>query len=95
MIYFRLNGCDISFDAKAPADITLKQLLKQCDRIKPDWCACGIMSINTPEDDDYTDLFFTYDDVRKNPEIPENDISCTIEPQEGMKEDPPELTADV
>lgn len=32
---FVLNGCDISFVAEAPADITLEQLLKQCDRIKP------------------------------------------------------------
>ena len=41
---FILNGCDISFIAEAPEDITLKQLLKQCDKIKPDWCACGICS---------------------------------------------------
>lgn len=38
---FILNGCDISFIAEAPDDITLKQLLKQCDKIKPDWSACG------------------------------------------------------
>lgn len=36
---FVLNGCDISFTAEAPEDITLKQLLKQCDKIQPDWCA--------------------------------------------------------
>lgn len=30
---FWLDGCDISFIASAPEDITLKQLLKQCDRI--------------------------------------------------------------
>ena len=30
---FILNGCDISFIAEAPEDITLKQLLKQCDKI--------------------------------------------------------------
>ena len=41
---FILNGCDISFIAEAPEDITLKQLLKQCDKINPDWCACGICS---------------------------------------------------
>lgn len=41
-IFFVLNGCDIQLLAKAPSDITLEQLLKQCDRIKPDWCACGI-----------------------------------------------------
>ena len=43
-IKFILDGCDISFIAEAPADITLKQLLKQCDKIKPDYCACGICS---------------------------------------------------
>lgn len=35
---FVLDGCDISFVAEAPSDITLEQLLKQCDKIKPDWC---------------------------------------------------------
>lgn len=30
---FILNGCDISFIAEAPEDITLKQLLKQCDQV--------------------------------------------------------------
>ena len=29
-VKFVLNGCDISFVAEAPADITLEQLLKQC-----------------------------------------------------------------
>lgn len=33
---FLLDGCDISFIAEAPADITLKQLLAQCDRIQED-----------------------------------------------------------
>ena len=33
---FILNGCDISFIAEAPEDITLKQLLRQTDKIKPD-----------------------------------------------------------
>ena len=45
-IKFILNGCDISFIAEAPEDITLKQLLRQCDKIKPDWCACGICSVD-------------------------------------------------
>ena len=39
-----LDGCDISFLAEAPRDITLEQLLKQADKIKPMWCACGICS---------------------------------------------------
>lgn len=40
-IRFWLDGCDISFIASAPENITLKQ----CDRIKPDWCACGIKNV--------------------------------------------------
>ena len=44
-IKFVLNGCDIQFFAIAPRDITLEQLLKQCDRIEPHWCACGIRSL--------------------------------------------------
>lgn len=40
-IRFILNGCDISFIAEAPEDITLKELLAQTDKIKPEWCACG------------------------------------------------------
>lgn len=70
---FLLNGCDISFLAEAPADITLKQLLKQCDRIIPDWCACGICSAEDFNDEDI-ELRFTYNDVKKLQE----DVSCTI-----------------
>lgn len=73
---FILNGCDISFYAEAPEDITLKQLLKQADRIKPDWCACGICSSKHP--DENTEIYFTYDDVVKASE----DVSCTIKPLE-------------
>lgn len=76
-IRFILNGCDIWFYAEAPKDITLEQLLKQADRIKPDYCACGICS-----DKDKTnplEIVFTYDDVRKTDES----VSCTIKPKEG------------
>ena len=69
---FILNGCDISFYAEAPEDITLKQLLAQCDRIEPDWCACGICSSN--HKDENTEIFITYNDVRKVNE----DVCCTI-----------------
>ena len=30
---FILNGCDISFIAEAPEDMTVKQLVEQADRI--------------------------------------------------------------
>ena len=42
---FVLNGCDISFVAEAPSDITLSELIKQCDKIRPRWCACGVCSL--------------------------------------------------
>lgn len=62
-IKFLLDGCDISFYAEAPADMTLEQLLKQCDRIEPDYCRCGIRSADF--DDDRLELRFDYDDVEK------------------------------
>ena len=74
---FILNGCDISFVAEAPEDITLKQLIKQCDKIKPDWCACGICSLDyvgLPNEID-PEIIIDYDSVRKA-----NDgICCRIE----------------
>lgn len=74
---FLLNGCDISFYAEAPEDITLKQLLQQCDRIVPDWCACGICSSNHKDKD--TEIYITYNDVWKANES----VSCKIkEPNE-------------
>ena len=68
---FILNGCDISFIAEAPEDITLKQLLKQCDKIKPHWCACGICSA---EENDEVEIIIDYNSVRKVNE----DVSCQI-----------------
>jgi len=74
-IIFELAGCDISFIAEAPEDITLKQLLKQCNKIKPNWCSCGInnldMEIYTEED---VEIIIDYDSVKKA----NDDISCTI-----------------
>ena len=68
---FILNGCDISFIAEAPKDITLEQLLKQCDRIKPDWCACGIRSCSEYEK---VEIRIDYDNVYKVDE----DVPCQI-----------------
>lgn len=70
-IKFLLNGCDINFIAEAPEDITLKQLLKQCDRISPSYCACGIC---TTDEEDETEIIIDYDDVRKVNE----DVACSI-----------------
>lgn len=75
MIKFVLNGCDISLIAEAPKDITLEQLLKQCDKIHPDWCACGIYSYeNLYGDLDLdTEIFIGYDSVTATEDAP-----CTI-----------------
>lgn len=73
-VKFWLEGCDIQFLAQAPEDITLKQLLKQCNRIIPDWCSCGI---NNKDIRDYqeVEIDIDYDDIKKMSE----DVSCTIE----------------
>ena len=75
-IKFVLNGCDISFTAEAPEDITLKQLLKQCDKIKPDWCACGICSYERAGFNETCEpeIIISYDDIRKS----SDDVSCRI-----------------
>lgn len=71
-IRFMLNGCDISFVAEGPADMTLEQLVKQASRIEPDWCACGIRKLFNQgkdglrgEDALPTEIIFDYEDVRK------------------------------
>ena len=70
-IQFVLNGCDISFYAEAPSDMTVKQLIEQADRIVPDWCACGVRS----RDMKYpAEIIFTYDDVWKT----SDDVCCRI-----------------
>lgn len=73
---FILNGCDISFTAEAPEDITLKQLLEQCDKIEPDWCACGICSYKKAEyDDKYEpEIIIGYNSIQKRDE----DVACRI-----------------
>lgn len=75
-IQFMLDGCDICFVAEAPEDITLKQLLKQCDRIEPHWCACGIRSaekVSWIKDAD-AEIIIDYDSIKKTRE----DVNCDI-----------------
>lgn len=74
-IKFILNGCDISFVAEAPGDMTVKQLIEQADRIKPNWCACGLCKA---DENDGVEIIFDYNDVYKVGE----DISCTIKDKE-------------
>lgn len=73
---FVLNGCDISFVAEAPEDITLKQLIKQCDKIKPDWCACGICSLDYAghSEDEKPEIIIGYDTIEKADE----NVPCSI-----------------
>ena len=73
-IRFVLDGCDISFVAEAPADITLRQLLAQCDKIRPDWCACGIRSFIDCRDYEHLELVIDYNSISKADES----ASCTI-----------------
>lgn len=73
-VRFWLNGCDISFIAEAPADMTVKQLVKQGSRIVPDWCACGIRGLDDDEKNMQTEIVFDYDNVQKVNE----DVSCRI-----------------
>ena len=77
---FILNGCDISFIAEAPEDITLKQLLTQCDKIKPHWCACGICSVEKLnfKTEPQAEISIGYDSITKL----DKDASCWIEGEE-------------
>ena len=72
-IRFLLNGCDICLYAEAPEDITLKELLAQTDKIKPDWCACGIRSLASRENYP-TEIFITKNSVQ----LANDQVSATI-----------------
>lgn len=76
---FILNGCDISFVAEAPEDITLKQLLKQCDKIKPYWCACGIRSFDEGDGGLETEIIIGYDSIKKA----DDGVACSIIEEKG------------
>lgn len=76
-IKFVLNGCDIQLIAEAPGDITLEQLLKQCDKIMPSWCACGICTLPKADypENVKTDVVIGYDSVM----VAHDDANCRIE----------------
>ena len=61
---FILDGCDINFLAEAPEDITLKELLAQTDKIKPNWCACGIRSADEYEQKQEPEIIITKESIR-------------------------------
>lgn len=71
---FILDGCDISFIAEAPDDMTVSQLVKQSARIDPDWCACGIRPAEPWEIEIGPEIVFDYYNVRKT----SDDVNCTI-----------------
>lgn len=77
---FMLDGCDISFVAEAPPNITLEQLLKQCDKIKPDWCACGIRSIREDEKHLPVEIRIGYVSIAKT----SPDVCCSIKEAEDV-----------
>lgn len=97
-IKFILNGCDISFYAEAPKDITLQQLLEQTDKIVPDYCACGIWSAERylqeykgmTEADIKPDLVIDYDSVCIASENP----SCRIVENWRRKDGPAQAQPD-
>ena len=72
-IKFLLDGCDICFVAQAPKDITLEQLLKQCNKIEPMWCACGITNRDIDKYGE-VEIDIDYDDIRKTKE----NVECNI-----------------
>ena len=72
-IKFLLNGCDICFVAQAPKDITLEQLLKQCNKIEPMWCACGITDRDIDEYEE-VELDIDYDGIYKL----KDNVSCNL-----------------
>lgn len=73
---FIIEGRDTFLKGVAPADITLKQLLKQCDRIKVAWHSCGLKSDFIPEAP--IDIFIMYDSITKVGEH----APCIILPEE-------------
>lgn len=82
-VKFVLDGCDISFMVTAPADMTIRQLLQQADRIVPDYCACGVRSFKKWSEHMYKSEFheelrFDYHDLVKIDESAE----CRIEKNE-------------
>ena len=78
-IKFILDGCDISFVAEAPRDMTVEQLLKQATRIQPLYCACGVRLCNDEfEIAELPEIIFDYEDVQKTNE----DIPCRIAEEE-------------
>lgn len=56
--------------------MTLEQLIEQCDKIRPDWCACGICSLEVAglSGDSNADIIIGYDSVMKV----NGDVSCSI-----------------
>ena len=75
-----LTGCTTE-KTDTQKDITLEQLLKQCDKIEPDWCACGIKSINKYNEgltEEYqnpkAEIIIDYNSIKKANE----DVSCKL-----------------
>lgn len=78
-IKFLLAGCDISFIAEAPADMTVKQLLDQASKIQPLWCDCGVHYLSKNMKDLPPEISFDYNSVKKLNE----EIACDIDEEMG------------
>ena len=68
-VHFRLDGCDIALNARAPRDMTVEQLVRQCDSIKLPYCACGLKSSGVEYCNDGSvwpslEIEFDYDDIK-------------------------------
>lgn len=63
---FTINGEEFCLIVEAPEDITLKQLLAQCDKIVPPCGVLGICSLEKAQrsPSDPTDLIISYNSVR-------------------------------
>lgn len=78
-IKFLLAGCDISFVAEAPADMTVKQLLDQASKINPWWCDCGVHYLRKSMKDFSPEISFDYNGVKKTREDVECDVKGEVE----------------
>lgn len=64
-IVFEMSGCDISYIASAPEDMTIKELLDKVDEIKLLWCACGISKLTQKEQEEAkVEVAFTREKVQ-------------------------------
>lgn len=68
IIVFEMSGCDISYIASAPEDMTIKELLDKVGEVKVLRCACGISKLTQKEQEEATvEVAFTKEKVQIQP----------------------------